>query len=251
MTQDEFKNLERLFHMVSPYEKFQYKKYKHDVTGWTHTTKTFEALIKVVQPTLIIEAGSWKGKSASVMAKFAKELDHFCGIACVDTWLGAREFFTHQRSVIDNSWFNDFVSNPDFHKERYDELKLKNGYPSVYYSFLANMMHEGIQDMVIPFPMPSTMGARYFKAADVVSEMIFIDASHEEEDVYNDLQAYYKLLAPDGVMFGDDIWIDDVKKAVDRFCLNKYLKPVYTDAYWVVSKNTEVLKQYEELVKTL
>ena len=84
------------------------------------------------------------------MAKYTK-----AKIYCVDTWLGATEFYTMPPS-----------------KER-DLMKL-HGYPQVYYQFLSNIVHAGIADQVEPMPMTSRMGAKLCPNAD----LIYIDASH-------------------------------------------------------------------------
>jgi predicted O-methyltransferase YrrM len=47
--------------------------------------------------------------------------------------------------------------------------------------------------------------------------MIYVDASHEEEDVYQDLVSYWDLVRPGGVLFGDDWTWDGVRLAVQRF----------------------------------
>jgi hypothetical protein len=55
---------------------------------------------------------------------------------------------------------------------------------------------------------------------DVLADLIYIDASHEEEDVYNDVLAWYKKLKVGGIMCGDDYGgggkQQSIKKGVDR-----------------------------------
>lgn len=162
----------------------------HDLQGWNSTHEVFRQLIEEIRPETIIEVGTWKGASAIHMAKICKELGLNTKIYCVDTWLGAEEFWT----------------NPT--KER--DLLPKNGYPQIYYQFLSNVVHEGVQDMIIPIPTTSLIGAKITPNAD----LIYIDASHSFRDVVLDIEAY-KDKAP--VIFGDDYGntVFEVKEAVD------------------------------------
>lgn len=64
--------------------------------------------------------------------------------------------------------------------------------------------------------------------------MIYIDAEHTYESVKNDLNWYY-FLNKNGVLFGHDIFWDDVRKAVEEFCEdnNKKYKILY-NTFWVI-----------------
>ena len=45
-------------------------------------------------PLLLVEVGSWKGQSSVAFAKHLKQLGPDHRLVCVDTWLGAPEFWT-------------------------------------------------------------------------------------------------------------------------------------------------------------
>lgn len=171
-----------------------------NLRGWHGNDPLFAELIEEVQPKLIIEVGSWLGQSAINMAQIVKRLQLDCKIICVDTWLGALEF-------IDKAEGTDW------------DLMRKNGYPQVYYQFLSNVVHHGCQDIIIPFPQTSLIAARYFKAAGVSADLIYIDGSHDYDDVLNDLNAYWPLLNDKGIIFGDDF---------DRNCWPDVVEAVYT-----------------------
>ena len=117
----------------------------------------------------IIEVGSWKGASAVTMADALKAEGLDGRILCVDTWLGALEFWSDQ-------------SDP----QRFRALECKHGFPSVYYRFLANICHRGHQQRIVPFPLPSTAAALWLMRTDLRADLIYLDGSHEEEDVYQD-----------------------------------------------------------------
>ena len=203
-------------HAVNPYEGFKAFNYL-DLQGWNGDGQVIQDLVREVKPKLIVEVGSWKGQSAATMGALVKGSN--CEIVCVDTWLGAAEFWTDQ-------------DDPD----RYKSLKLVNGYPSVYYQFLSNMVQLGLQNTVTPFPQSSLIAARLLRLWDAEPQLIYIDASHQYDDVMADLKAYWPLVQPGGVMFGDDYhpgW-PGVVKAVKEF--SDYFHLEVRDRYWILRK---------------
>ena len=66
----------------------------------------------------IVEVGSWKGRSAAFMAVEIINSNKKIKFDCVDTWLGAVEFW------------DQFADTPE------RDLMLVNGYPQIYYQFL-------------------------------------------------------------------------------------------------------------------
>ena len=193
--------LMRLIHEVSPYEAFDYTAYPVDLDP-AGPHPTFQMMIEAVRPSLIIEVGTWRGNSAIYMAEHAKSLGLDTTIICVDTWLGGIE---HGFGTPLNQY-----------------LLRKHGYPQLYFQFLANVMHRGHQDTIIPFPATSTIAARWFRYYGLKADLIYIDASHEYEDVKADLENYAECLSPRGYMFGDDYltW-PGVTQAVDEFALKR------------------------------
>lgn len=71
---------------------------------------------------------------------------------------------------------------------------------TLYQQFLSNMIHKKVQNKVIPIRMTSIEASRsLIKKPD----LFFLDASHDEESVYNDLHAWWPLIES-GVICGDD-----------------------------------------------
>lgn len=169
-----------------------------NLQGWNSNHSIFETLIKKTNPQTIIEIGTWKGASAINMAKICKGLELDTKIYCVDTWLGSVEFW------------NDLSETPE------RDLMLKNGYPQIYYQFLSNIIHHNLQDVIIPVPNTSANAAKILSYHNIKADLIYIDASHEYEDVKADIKAYLPLLNKGGVMFGDDYGWPGVRKAVDE-----------------------------------
>jgi predicted O-methyltransferase YrrM len=206
-------------HPVSPYEGFT-PVGPPDRQGWNSESPIFQTLIEEVRPRLIIEVGSWKGGSAVTMGKHLARLGLQAELVCVDTWLGAMEFW-----------------NPA-DAGRYGGLQLRHGYPSVYYTFLSNIVHAGLQDVVTPFPLSSVTAALWFRHHAVQADLIYVDASHEEEDVRADLEAYWPVLREGGVMFGDDfvtVW-PGVLRATREFSEARQLQLEQHDGFWVLRK---------------
>ena len=192
-----------------------------DLQGWMdiNVMSVFDILNKK-ENIFMIEVGTWKGLSA---VTFGKKLAENNGkIICIDTWLGAPEFYT---------WgLND--------PTRGKSLKHKHGYPSVYYTFLDNIYLNNLQDTIIPFPISSDQGASILKHYNILADAIYIDASHEEGHVFNDINNYWKLLKPGGVLFGDDFshgWPGVVNDVI-KFCNMHNIRPIVKQVVWFIQK---------------
>lgn len=185
-----------------------------NIFGWNSYGSIFKKLIDQVRPSIIIEVGSWVGASAIHMAKCCRSISLDTKIYCVDTWLGAEEFWNSYSGTIERN------------------LKLKNGYPQVYFDFLANVVEHGVQDIIVPVPNTSHIGSMILKNRGISAGLIYIDGSHEYIDVLGDIKDYYELLLPDGIMFGDDIGWDSVKSAVND-SMKKF--QIYEDNYWIIN----------------
>lgn len=208
-----------LLHKRNPYDGFDFATRPFDAHGWGAQSPAFREVLAEQRPRLIIEVGTWKGASALEMAAIARDLGLATQIVCVDTWLGALEFWTDQDDA-----------------ERYGSLALHHGYPSVYFQFLANVCHRGFQDTIVPFPQTSTTAALWFRYFGLSAAVIYLDASHEEEDVFQDLGSYWEVLAPGGVLFGDDWSWDGVRLAVTRFATEERLPVSFVADKWLLRK---------------
>jgi len=170
----------------------------------------FLELIRYKQPKRILEVGTWMGASAIHMAKCAKAVGlRDFNVLCVDTWLGSPEH-----------WRPDF-QHPVWGRQR---LKLKNGRPSFYQEFLENVVTSGNHDAIVPFSQTSENAYQIFKMLGLQFDMIYVDAAHDEASALRDLENYHELLAPDGILFGDDypLW-EGVRVAVHKFADAKNL----------------------------
>ena len=186
--------LDRL-HAVNPYDGFippadaddAAFKLGHGTLGGD--SPLFRLLVERVRPGLIVDVGSLLGDSAITMARAVQDLGLDCQIVCVDSWQG-----------LDVFW--DPHGNPNGH----DLLRLKNGWPQLYYYFLANVVKFGMQNIIVPLPLPCDMGAGVLQRLSISADLIYIDASHDESAVQRDIAKYLPLLNEGGVIFGDDLW---------------------------------------------
>jgi hypothetical protein len=155
-----------------------------------------------VRPAVVIEVGVWKGASLLRMHELARALGVDTSFLAVDTWLGSAE---HWLGAKDRA-----------------RLRLRGGYPDLYRQFVFNLLSKDAAD-VFALPMTSTSAARVLRHLGVTANLVYIDGGHEESEIRADLGSYYALLAPEGVLFGDDYhsrW-PGVQQAVDAFAAER------------------------------
>lgn len=185
-----------------------------DWQGWNADRPIFKELIEAHDPRLIVEVGSWKGCSAANMAKLAPLAE----IYCVDTWQGGIDH------VLSNKP-HDAIPTDEF------------GAPRLYHQFLRNVASTEEADRIHPIIGTSINGAKVLAHFSMNADLIYIDGSHEYEDCYNDLRAYWPLVAPGGVMFGDDFRsFPGVFAAVIRFAHEQNLgvKESADHNFWIL-----------------
>lgn len=188
-----------------------------DMQGWGGDHPIFRSLISEIRPNRIVEVGTWKGQSAITMAKAVIALELDCEVVCVDTWLGAPEFWTDHTD-----------------KNRYLSLKLKHGFPQVYYTFLTNVMREYVQEYITPFPVPSSIASTLFRTWKEKADIVYIDASHEEKDVLSDCLNWAGIA--NRMLFGHDAHMEGVRNGVNKFraaCAREHTFSIEHD-WWII-----------------
>lgn len=206
----------------NPYNGFDYSSYQYDISGGV-AHAVFEQVIDNLRPKIIIEVGSWKGSSAIHMASILQKKSIEGVVLCVDTWLG---------TVNNLLQSND----PVWGLGKY----YQHGYPTLYYQFLANIMIRGLQNYILPLPTTSTIGARWCTAKGIQADLVYIDGSHEEDDVYQDIVNYWRLLKTNGIMVGDDWHLGGVGIicAVNQFSKEQSIKYQIAGSSWIMQKIT-------------
>jgi hypothetical protein len=134
-----------------------------------------------------IEVGSWKGKSSAFMAAEIANSQKDIEFICIDTWEGSVE---HQDFKELKNLYDIFKSNMKPLEKYYRSIKSKS------------------LDAVNLFP-------------DQSLDFVFIDASHEYEDVKNDINAWFPKVKVGGVLAGHDYYENNdyapgVKMAVNE-----------------------------------
>jgi len=129
-----------------------------------------------------VEVGSWKGKSSSFMAVEIINSGKQILFDCVDTWEGGKE---HQGDSCISRLFEIFQENMEPLEGYYNAIKMK--------SMEAVKLYE-----------------------DESIDFIFIDASHEYEDIKDDISNWILKLRGGGIIAGHDYGFIDVKKAVNE-----------------------------------
>jgi len=212
--------IDKIF-VENPYNNFDASCYPLDLQTWTNNDKIFKETILELKPSIIIEVGSWKGATAIIWAKIIKQYKLNTKIVCIDTFLGSSSHWSRLRT-------------------EFKDLRLKNGYPTLYYQFLANVIHAGCQDVIVPLPNTSMAGYLILENLGVSSEMIFIDAAHDFDSCYIDIKYYLNLLALNGRMFGHDYNLQSVKMAVDKFRDRNDIKIIdYKSTLWLIERITK------------
>jgi SAM-dependent methyltransferase len=217
---DQDRPVRPLLHRNDPYQDFDPTEFPDDASGWGSDSSAFGELVEEIRPRRIIEVGTWKGGSALTLADHLERLGLNGEILCIDTWLGALEMWTD-------------LDDP----KRYGSLNLRNGYPTLYYTFLANVVRRGHQARITPLPLPSFTAAQWCGLNGIHADLIYIDGSHEEEDVHQDLTAWWDLVRPGGVLFGDDWAWDGVRLAVESFARERHSPIEHLHDKWLLRKH--------------
>lgn len=180
----------------SPYENFRSDPDKVDLQGWGSDHPIFAREIKSRSPSLILEVGTWKGRSACHMARIARDLGLKTEIVCIDTWLGNWQHWSRRSGV-----------------GSIDDLKLVNGYPHLFYTFLNNVISSDLSAFITPLALPGYSGFKLLEHYKIQADMVYIDGDHEYDAVLLDLKTYWQLVRPGGILIGDDIAWPGVQRA--------------------------------------
>jgi len=139
----------------------------------------------------ILEIGCWNGRATVHFLQMGR-------VTVIDTFEG---------------------SNEQVHKEYFR----KYGPEALYKEFEGNITNE-CQNY--DYAWPTIMRSRSDTALDQLASegkkfnLIFIDGSHEYEDVKSDIEKAFKLLKKPGVIFFDDLNWPDVARAVKESALD-------------------------------
>ena len=176
--------LQRLWRGYDPYEGFPYRTVKPDLQGWQSQHRYLADSVARVRPAIILEVGVWKGGSCLELARALQTNGLDGAVIAVDTWLGSAEHWQ-----IDH-W--------------HEELGFELGYPTLFRTFLANMVLGGVREIVVPLPLDSANAHEVIRHFDIRPDLIHIDGAHDLEAARGDLARWWAQLRPGGSLIVDD-----------------------------------------------
>jgi hypothetical protein len=171
------------------------------VPGWFDYEDIFDtALRRARDGAVFVEVGAYLGRSTIYLASRLKRSGKKVRFYVVDLWDG---------------WFYDDYSQQTPMRESGD----------VFWHFLRHLRAARVEDVVIPLKMSSHTAARLFDPGSV--DFVFLDGDHSEKAVCEDLQAWYPLVRPGGMLGVHDYSNPDfpgVEAATDQFLEQQGLK---------------------------
>jgi hypothetical protein len=148
-----------------------------------------------------VEVGSWKGKSSAFMCVEIMNSEKQIKFDCVDTWEGSVE---HKNNSELPNLYQIFKENMKPFEGYYNDLKMK--------SMEAVKLYE-----------------------DESLDFVFIDASHEYEDVKDDISHWLPKVKKGGIIAGHDYGFPEIKKAVNEILGSDSIRK--TGDCWIYFKN--------------
>jgi len=170
-----------------------------DIEGYFSYTNLYDIALKYCPDnSIFVEIGSWMGRSTCYMGEGIKNSQKNIKFYAIDTWEGSEE--------------------PQ-HKETIE--KLKNQKLSLFDTFNFHLKSCEVSEYVTPFQTTSLTAAEQFE--DNSLDFVHIDASHDYENVLEDIRAWYPKIKPGGFLTGDDYVINwgGVIRAVNEYFTNK------------------------------
>lgn len=168
-----------------------------------------DAILRATSPRFWLEIGTMLGGSAIMAAERVKSLGLPTTICCIDPFTGDANMWSWEKARRESGEW------------RY--LKLEAGRPTIYERFLANVRAAGHEDVIVPIVCTSLVGVRLVEillAEGRLQErpgVIYLDSAHEPGETLLELQRAWALLAPGGVLFGDDWLWPSVRHDVQAF----------------------------------
>lgn len=180
-------------------------------------------LVALANASLVVEAGCYVGTSTKVWSHCLQDRGNNGTVLAIDTWLG------------DLSTWVEHIDTTS--REKPDDV-LRDGRQSLYDQFMLNMQANHVEN-VVPFSATSIIGARWLATMSYIPDVVYVDTAHEEGETFLELELYWKLLKPGGILAGDDYpaW-PAVKHDVDAFIAQHKLKLNFAPSglTWYVTK---------------
>ena len=180
--------------------------------GYPHTNiriELVESVLRTLRPSFWLEIGSMVGGSAILTAQTIKRMSMPTEIVCIDPFCGDVNMWAWEKGLTaQNHW-------------RF--LRLEDCRPTIYQRFLANVVQSGHTDIILPLTMTSTVGIKLLRRLlaegrlSARPDVVYLDSAHEPDETLLELLLAWDLLAPGGILMGDDWDWDTVRNDVRKF----------------------------------
>jgi hypothetical protein len=199
--------------------------------GYPHTNiipARIDKVLQEVSPTFWLELGSMTGGSAIRVAERIKALKMKTQMVCVDPFTGDVNMWDWEKKLT--------------HNKEWRFLALKNGRPTIYDRFLANISESGHADVIVPLQCTAMVGLKLLKRLkdqgrlSELPQVIYLDSAHELEETFVELKAAWDILPERGLLWGDDWSWEAVREDVSKFCAFIGTKPIIDEGHWMVWK---------------
>ena len=190
--------------------------YESLMHGWFFTSheEVLLSLLDRERTNLIIELGTWLGKSADYFCRHASNAIIFC----VDLW------------------DNDVIEKDSHYISVNNKAILQRG--PIYDMCLSNLWKYRYNGNtgVVPMKMDGCEALKILKTMNVDPDLVYIDASHHYDGVVKDVSTAIDLF-PSAHIVGDDWEYPDVQRAV-KDCSRKFGCRIYVEdnKCWTFSK---------------
>ena len=174
---------------TNPHQKQRNLQYK-----WTQVTDGIlkRAVARIPRRVrFVVEVGSFTGRSTTLIGDFLRRHMPTARhpdpppLLAIDTWLGDLGM-TLGRYLT-------------------EDMARQHGQPTLYHQWLVNVIEANLSRSVLPLMATSFLGARILEYLRLQADMIYLDSAHEQRETFLEIAAYWNLLAPRGLILGDDL----------------------------------------------
>jgi hypothetical protein len=179
---------------------------RDECTGWFAGANRTALKAAITDNTrVIVELGSFQGLSSKW---FAENMPPLCTLICIDHWQGSIE---HTR-------------RPDWQEKL----------ATLHATFLQNLWP--FRERVIPMKTTTLEGMGEIYDLGIEPDLIYVDASHAEEDVFKDVTTCLQRF-PEAEILGDDWPHNSVRRGVVRATARCGLLAVHGCSCWQICED--------------
>lgn len=178
--------------------------YYKNIEGWFDWENLYSDLLlnKLPDYSTIVEIGVWKGKSLCYLSELALLNNKIVKIYGVD-------IFSNELDNLNKPYCPD-----------------KNMASPIYFECLVHLKNIGaLGSVAVPLVMFSNIASFLFNNNSI--DCVFIDGSHDEQSVIQDLDYWVPKVKVGGYVCGHD-YIDGIKPIIDKYFKEKFNSEVET-----------------------